>query len=230
MLAVVDHGVGMTREQLVKANARLHGEEDFIVAPTRFLGHYVVGQLARRLGVEVELTVSPVNGIVARLLLPEELLATEDRTPAVVPTPPVRRPAAPAAAPAPAPVATQEPIQWPEADEEPAPESVFVPRQEQTMAPRTPEPVAQQSVSAGAVPAPARQQASTTTERTRNGLIKRAPKRTSGEARPTPVRPTTPKASGVTTVEPRSPEDVRSMLSKFRSGHERGASGEEETR
>ncbi|MFE3190626.1 nitrate- and nitrite sensing domain-containing protein [Nocardia sp. NPDC059240] len=74
MIAVVDHGVGMPPDQLATANARLCGEADFLVAPTRFLGHYVVGRLARRLGVEVELTVSPTSGVVARMLLPAELL------------------------------------------------------------------------------------------------------------------------------------------------------------
>lgn len=74
MIAVVDHGVGMPPDQLATANARLRGEADFLVAPTRFLGHYVVGRLARRLGVEVELTVSPTSGVVARMLLPTELL------------------------------------------------------------------------------------------------------------------------------------------------------------
>ncbi|MEV0463650.1 nitrate- and nitrite sensing domain-containing protein [Nocardia tengchongensis] len=74
MIAVVDHGVGMPPDQLAIANARLRGEADFLVAPTRFLGHYVVGRLAQRLGVEVELTVSPTSGVVARMLLPAELL------------------------------------------------------------------------------------------------------------------------------------------------------------
>jgi signal transduction histidine kinase len=206
MLAVVDHGVGMSREQLDRANARLRGEEDFIVAPTRFLGHYVVGQLAQRLGVEVELTVSPVNGIVARLLLPEELLTTEDASPPVPPV--VRKPAPVKAAPAP------EPIQWPKDDEEP--ESVFVPRQEKTVSPPVPpEPTPSPPAAA---------------ERTRNGLIKRAPKRASGAAKPA-VKAAEPRPeSAVSTLEPRSPDDVRSMLSKFRSGHERGAAGEKESR
>ncbi|WP_433724785.1 nitrate- and nitrite sensing domain-containing protein [Nocardia sp. CA-129566] len=75
LLAVVDHGVGMPIEQLEEANARLSGETDFVVAPMRYLGHYVVGQLARRLGIDVELNVSPVSGIVARLLLPVGILA-----------------------------------------------------------------------------------------------------------------------------------------------------------
>ncbi len=75
MLAVVDHGVGMPADQLATANARLRGEADFLVAPTRFLGHFVVGRLARRLGIEVELTVSPTSGVVARMTLPADLLA-----------------------------------------------------------------------------------------------------------------------------------------------------------
>ncbi len=77
LLAVVDHGVGMPAEQLAEANARLRGEQDFIVASTRYLGHYVVGRLAGRLGIDVELNTSPVSGIVARLLLPPTLLAGE---------------------------------------------------------------------------------------------------------------------------------------------------------
>jgi signal transduction histidine kinase len=75
LLVVVDQGVGMSSDMLAKANARLRGDEDFIVAPTRFLGHYVVGRLAQRLGAEVELSASPVTGITARVVLPPEVLA-----------------------------------------------------------------------------------------------------------------------------------------------------------
>ncbi|MFI2285089.1 sensor histidine kinase [Nocardia beijingensis] len=77
LLAVVDHGVGMPAEQLAQANARLRGEQDFVVAPTRHLGHYVVGRLAERLGIGVELSASPVSGIVARLTLPPGMLDGE---------------------------------------------------------------------------------------------------------------------------------------------------------
>jgi anti-sigma regulatory factor (Ser/Thr protein kinase) len=76
LIAVVDQGVGMTADELAEANRRLRGEGDFLVAPARFLGHYVVGRLARDLGVGVELTPSPVTGTTARLLIPGELLAT----------------------------------------------------------------------------------------------------------------------------------------------------------
>ncbi|MDO3649227.1 sensor histidine kinase [Nocardia mangyaensis] len=77
LLAVVDHGVGMPADALAEANARLRGEQDFIVASTRYLGHYVVGRLASRLDISVELTTSPVSGIVARLLLPPAILADD---------------------------------------------------------------------------------------------------------------------------------------------------------
>ncbi|MDX3763020.1 ATP-binding protein [Streptomyces mirabilis] len=61
-VAAVDHGVGMSPEGLARANARISGEEAFLVAPTRYLGHYVVGRLARRLGVEVLLSGHPRRG------------------------------------------------------------------------------------------------------------------------------------------------------------------------
>jgi predicted RecB family endonuclease len=67
--------VAMPATRLAQANAKLRGEQDFIVAPTRYLGHYVVGRLAQRLGIEVELTSSPDGGVVARLTMPQNLLA-----------------------------------------------------------------------------------------------------------------------------------------------------------
>ncbi|MEV0710675.1 sensor histidine kinase [Nocardia aurea] len=74
VIAVVDHGVGMSADHLAEANARLRGDRDFLVAPTRYLGHYVVGRLAGRHGIEIELNTSPVSGIVARLRIPPEIL------------------------------------------------------------------------------------------------------------------------------------------------------------
>ncbi|MFI6326168.1 nitrate- and nitrite sensing domain-containing protein [Nonomuraea sp. NPDC050556] len=76
-VAIVDQGLGMTVEELGTANARLRGEQSFLVAPTRYLGHYVVGRLAERLGVRVWLHESPLNGITARVVLPAELLVRE---------------------------------------------------------------------------------------------------------------------------------------------------------
>ncbi|GAB7041695.1 MULTISPECIES: sensor histidine kinase [Catenuloplanes] len=75
LIAVVDQGVGMSPEELARANARLSGAESFTVAPTKFLGHYVVGHLAAKLGVRVEICQSPVTGTTARVRLPARLLA-----------------------------------------------------------------------------------------------------------------------------------------------------------
>jgi Nitrate and nitrite sensing len=77
LIAVVDQGVGMSADELRLANSRLSGEGDFIATPTRFLGHFVVGQLAHENGVHVELLPSAVVGITARVTLPASLLVTQ---------------------------------------------------------------------------------------------------------------------------------------------------------
>ncbi|MEN3304964.1 MAG: hypothetical protein V7603_1166 [Micromonosporaceae bacterium] len=76
LIAITDQGIGMEPEDLARANARLRGEENFLMAPTRFLGHYVVGHLAGQMSVEVQLSPSPVTGITARAMLPAAVLAT----------------------------------------------------------------------------------------------------------------------------------------------------------
>jgi hypothetical protein len=77
LIAITDQGIGMSEQDLQVANARLRGEDDFIAAPTRFLGHFVVGQLARETGISVELRPSPVTGITARVTVPAGLLSMQ---------------------------------------------------------------------------------------------------------------------------------------------------------
>ncbi|MEU8976413.1 nitrate- and nitrite sensing domain-containing protein [Streptomyces monashensis] len=93
--AVVDHGVGMSETDKERAHARFSGsrEEAFLAAPTRFLGHLVVGRLAHRLGAgtQVHLFDTPGGGLSALLALPARLLAPAD-DPSV--SPPPARPAA----------------------------------------------------------------------------------------------------------------------------------------
>jgi hypothetical protein len=87
LIAVTDSGIGMNREELARANARLAGSENFLMAPAKFLGHYVVGQLVKQLGVQVELSPSPVTGVTARVTIPAALLGeapTIEAPPAVV--------------------------------------------------------------------------------------------------------------------------------------------------
>jgi signal transduction histidine kinase len=88
-VAITDNGLGMSHDDVERANRRLAGQESFTVAPSRYLGHYVAGHLASRLGIVVELQDSPAGGITARVDVPMGLLADEelDRTLARTPTP-----------------------------------------------------------------------------------------------------------------------------------------------
>lgn len=81
--AVVDHGVGMSPADLQRSNALLvdSGDEIFLSAPTRFLGHHVVGRLARRQGIEVRLFDTPEGGVSALVILPTRLLAPDEEEP-----------------------------------------------------------------------------------------------------------------------------------------------------
>ena len=74
LITVTDHGVGMSAGALARANAKLRGDERFEVAPTRFLGHYVVGRLAERIGARVGVSGAPAAGTTARIELPAELV------------------------------------------------------------------------------------------------------------------------------------------------------------
>ena len=74
LVAIVDHGFGMDNQALAEANVRLSGTASFMAEPTRFLGHFVVGALARKCGIEVRLGEAPAAGVVARVLIPAGLL------------------------------------------------------------------------------------------------------------------------------------------------------------
>ena len=86
-LAVIDAGLGMPDADLEAANRRLAGTESFTISPSKYLGHYVAGNLAARHGIRVGLDHSPGNGITATITLPPELLTTDPVTSAPV-TPP----------------------------------------------------------------------------------------------------------------------------------------------
>ncbi|HZA79415.1 MAG TPA: nitrate- and nitrite sensing domain-containing protein [Acidimicrobiales bacterium] len=76
-LAIIDSGLGMPPADIEAANRRLAGEESFTVAPSKYLGHYVAGNLAARHGIAVHLDNSPGNGVTATVSLPRTLLTTD---------------------------------------------------------------------------------------------------------------------------------------------------------
>ncbi|MEU9449166.1 nitrate- and nitrite sensing domain-containing protein [Streptomyces sp. NPDC048277] len=81
LVAIVDHGLGMDAQSIAEANVRLSGTASFMAEPTRFLGHFVVGALARKCGIEVRLGEAPAAGVVARVLIPVNLLTEPTATP-----------------------------------------------------------------------------------------------------------------------------------------------------
>ena len=78
MVTVTDHGVGMTADRLEQANRRLSGNESFTIAPSRYLGHYVAGRLAARLGASVSLASASGGGVVATVSVPASLLVNDE--------------------------------------------------------------------------------------------------------------------------------------------------------
>ncbi|MGH9110891.1 MAG: nitrate- and nitrite sensing domain-containing protein [Acidimicrobiales bacterium] len=76
-LAIIDSGLGMTPTDIESANRRLAGAESFTIAPSKYLGHYVAGNLAARHGIGVRLDNSPGNGVTATINVPPALLTTD---------------------------------------------------------------------------------------------------------------------------------------------------------
>ncbi|WP_116022609.1 sensor histidine kinase [Thermomonospora umbrina] len=213
-IAIVDQGVGMAPEALATANARLRAEQSFLVAPTRDLGHYVVGRLAERLGIEVWLHDSPLNGVTARVVLPADLLetpradapsgsgATAGTSPAGKPPPPTRH----------SPPTPANGIALDRATPRNPPNGVAPPPGMGSPG-GSPERVRARS-GEGAVGRVVAEGAATT----ENGLVKRR-RREGGGALRRPIRPAAPPSA----QRDRSPHEVRSMLDALRDGVRNGS-------
>ncbi|MFF4253369.1 nitrate- and nitrite sensing domain-containing protein [Streptomyces sp. NPDC001663] len=195
LVAIVDHGLGMDAQAIAEANVRLSGTASFMAEPARFLGHFVVGALARKCGIEVRLGEAPAAGVVARVLIPVSLLKeapqgkaadskgkAEDKAAPVLPAPREEKAA-------------------------PAVELVTVAAEAKGDA------KVSDSKSAGGK--------GTSAARTRNGLVKRPQRSAISDAVSETDRPGRP-APAETTPD-RTPEEISGMLSTLRSAHMRGA-------
>ncbi|NEC84750.1 ATP-binding protein [Streptomyces sp. SID12501] len=109
-ITVADHGLGMSAERLAEENSRLVRRERLDVVPTKVLGLFVVGALARRWDVDVTLSRTPGGGVTAEVMIPSTLLLTMSELEPTgrlasrdVPPPPsaLTSPSAPAAGPSP---------------------------------------------------------------------------------------------------------------------------------
>lgn len=205
LIAITDQGVGMSADDMQRANARLRGEGDFITAPARFLGHYVVGRLALQMGIEVQLTPSPVTGVTARITLPAEILTDQ---PALTSSRPPRQPARQV-------TAVAEParqLRLPPAEIAPSQPVTAVATADRATLRST---AIEYVVVDDTVPGPAEDSA----PRTPNGLRKRIPR-----AQRSPARAEAPSTAPVDRPAPvaDSPDAVRERLNALRGGIQRG--------
>ncbi|MDX3643559.1 ATP-binding protein [Streptomyces sp. MB09-02B] len=107
LIEVIDHGLGMSAERFAEENARLVRRERLDLVPTKVLGLFVVGSLARHLGLHVTLSRTPGGGVTGTVWIPSSLLLTMsplDDTPAGTGSVPAPRTERTTVAPAPAPV------------------------------------------------------------------------------------------------------------------------------
>jgi HAMP domain-containing protein len=74
LLEIEDQGIGMSDEQLADVNHRLSEPPDVDLAQAKMLGFFVVGQLAARHGIKVQLRRSRHGGVAALVLLPANLI------------------------------------------------------------------------------------------------------------------------------------------------------------
>ncbi|MFC1418517.1 HAMP domain-containing sensor histidine kinase [Streptacidiphilus cavernicola] len=101
-IEIMDHGLGMGSERLAEENARLVRRERLDLVPTKVLGLFVVGTLARRWGITVTLTRTPGGGVTSLVTIPRGLLAGPIPSPTPAPATPAALSVQPQAAPEPA--------------------------------------------------------------------------------------------------------------------------------
>lgn len=221
LIAITDQGVGMLPEDLAQANARLRGEGDFVSAPTRYLGHHVVGQLARDLEIDVQLVPSPVTGVTARVVLPFTVLTSADAGPpeegsVAGEASPIAIAAAPEQVTA---VAGGPSGQLPRIDSRPA--SAVEPADTRPLSDGVRSDAVVQPVSDRPTGLPAQlATGSPTGDRTANGLRKRLPR----ERRPTTAAPAVaaPESGRRPPALDDSPTNIRDRLTALRAGMLRG--------
>jgi signal transduction histidine kinase len=243
LISVLDHGIGMSSEQLDEENQRLLERERLDIVPTSVLGLFVVGRLARRHGLSVHLEPTPGKGVTARVLVPSAYLSG-----AAVPTAPevgVDWGQPLAALPVPGPsdhfswFSVDEPAGAASTTRDPEAARALVEsfqagleraaRQE-----RTPEPAA---VTSAAPPRPAGAPGQAD-EPSRNGLTRRVPGRHLATALREDLRlPAGPRAARVTDPlaaaparQARDPRAERAALDAFIQGFEAGRAGSGEAR
>ncbi|MEV7806286.1 nitrate- and nitrite sensing domain-containing protein [Microbispora sp. NPDC088329] len=79
MLGVTDAGIGMSQEELAEINRRLAEPPTIDVSVSRRMGLFVVGRLALRHGIRVQLRRGDGAGVIAMVLFPAQLVSNADQ-------------------------------------------------------------------------------------------------------------------------------------------------------
>jgi len=77
-IEIEDRGLGITPPRLAELNERLAHPPEFNPSDSEQLGLFVVGQLAKRHGIRVALKAAPDGGTTAVVLIPGQLVVTEE--------------------------------------------------------------------------------------------------------------------------------------------------------
>jgi signal transduction histidine kinase len=77
-IEVEDRGLGMSPQRLAELNERLASPPEFNPSDSEQLGLFVVAQLAKRHGIRVTLKASAYGGTTAVVLIPQQLVVTEE--------------------------------------------------------------------------------------------------------------------------------------------------------
>ena len=235
VVTITDQGIGMNADQLVAANQTIARPPNVGLSISRALGYTVVGKLAQRHDLGVRMTSSADGGVVATVLLPASVTNAEPDD--VAPSTVVDGDTAAVQASAPAASADVAvfagPVAAPSVDvvdlfehqltaepsesAEPTAASLAVPSSDAPPAPRSAPPSIAVTPPEGfrqPIPVPP------ATDRALEGLTRRVPR----------AEPATDNRARTTAAAPshRSPDEVRQMLSRYRSGLKRGRSDDEQ--
>jgi signal transduction histidine kinase len=137
LLLVIDDGIGMDEDEMAAANERLEFGAPTTIAPSRYLGHYVAGNLAARHGITVRLHPTPCAGVTAAVELPPSLVTGEVASPVSGYRPPVLDGHEPAGLPEPSGPPTPAPLP----SLPPLPSLTTLPTRPESVAPPVYEPI-----------------------------------------------------------------------------------------
>jgi hypothetical protein len=210
VLEIEDSGLGMSDQELAEANQRLADPPAIDAALPRMLGLHVVGRLARRHGIRAQLRHSWSGGVTALVLVPHELMTSIPRQEIEPPAPArgLTRPPSPQARESSNGHGPSRPEPTPPPAPPPAPPPIPPPIPIPPVAGNGGSPL-----TGSRLPGPL----------PRTSLPRRVPRANlapglAAEPEQAAGEPDTPPPSPLS----RSPDEIRAMLSSYRSGLERG--------